>query len=61
MGCHPTCSGVKSKEPLQGLGGSKEDVYRDFARVPTSNFDWLLEQIKYIITKQHTKRPCEKR
>ena len=52
-----TCSSVKSKEPIfdviQGLRESEEGVYRVFARVSSSTFDWLLELIKSTITKQH--------
>ena len=38
---------------IQGLRESEEDVYRVFARVSSSTFDWLLELITCIITKQH--------
>ena len=38
---------------IQGLRGSEEGVYRVFARVSSSTFDWLLELIKSTITKQH--------
>ena len=38
---------------IQGLRESEEGVYRVFARVSSSTFDWLLELIKSTITKQH--------
>ena len=38
---------------IQGLRQSEEGIYRVFARVSSSTFDWLLELIKSTITKQH--------
>ena len=38
---------------MLGLRESGEGVYRVFARVSSSTFDWLLELIQSIITKQH--------
>ena len=38
---------------IQGLRENQEGVYRVFARVSSSTFDWLLELMKSTITKQH--------
>ena len=39
---------------IPGLRESEKEVYRNFTRMPSSVFDWLLALIRPTIIKQHT-------
>ena len=39
---------------IPGLRESEKEIYRNFTRMPSSVFDWLLALISPTIIKQHT-------